>query len=620
MVVCGSGQFDALQRGSGVAQLTVNDSQRRLEGILASAMDAIIAVDESQRIVLFNPAAEKMFQCPAGEAMGGPISRFVPERFRHGHDDHIGRFRETGVTNRQMGSLGAISGLRANGQEFPIEASISHALVGNERLATVILRDITERMTMLDALSEARLRLEGIVNSAMDAIITVNEAHMVVLFNPAAERMFGFSQDDVVGRPLAQLLPEPTREFHGDYIRRFVETGVTNRKMGALGAVRGLRANGEEFPIEASISHIEVGREQLATVILRDITDRRATEEARNLLAREVDHRAKNALAVARSLVSLTRADTKEAFASAVQGRISALARAHSLLADSGWQGAELAVTIEGELEPYIRPGQCRLHGPSIILRAASVQPISLLLHELATNACKYGSLVNEHGVIEIDWRLGKDGELEIEWRERGGPEVRPPDTRGFGSILLTQVVRRQLDGEIQVLWNPAGIQVTLAVPGSKFFLDRRKGRDGALTPRVDVLDPTPIDPRILVVEDEALIALELDSGLSKLGWTVLGPASSLDEGMQYLDQTQFLMAAVLDVNLNGRNVYPLAEALLRRNIPFIFCTGYDVVDLDGRFKDAPVMHKPVDIALLDRKLTGLVRLARSPAGAVPLH
>ncbi len=125
---------------------------------------------------------------------------------------------------------------------------------------------------------------------------------------------------------------------------------------------------------------------------------------------------------------------------------------------------------------------------------------------------------------------------------------------------------------------------------------------------------------RILVVEDEALIALELNSGLSNLGWTVLGPAASLDEGMRMVDQTQDLIAAVLDVNLDGRSVYPLAQVLQDRNIPFVFCTGYDVVDLDGRFKDAPVMHKPVDISLLDRKLTGLIALARSPAAAVPIH
>ena len=603
------------------------ENQIRLDGILASVKDAVIAMDEGQHIVLFNPAAELMFGRLAGEAMGTQVAQFFSVASRDGHDGLIGCFREAGMADPLAAPLITIGGLRANGDEFPIEASISFAPIGADRLATVILRDLTERSSAFDEqLGGARRRLEGIVESAMDAIITVDERHRIILFNPAAEQMFGLTREEAVDQPLTMLMPERLRGTHEAHIRHFIETGVTNRKMGALGAVSGLRANGEEFPIEASISHIEVGGEHLATVILRDISERRATEDARNLLAREVDHRAKNALAVARSLICLTRADTKEGFATAVEGRISALARAHSLLADSRWQGAELAATIESELAPYIQPGQSRLKGPSVVLRAAAVQPISLVLHELATNACKYGALKREHGVIELDWSVREDGMLEVNWRERGGPAVRTPDTRGFGSVLLSQVIHRQLDGELAVDWAPAGVQVTMLLPAAKFFLDRRTGRSDDLEPwtwslGAGELDAGPIESRILIVEDEALIALELNSGLSRLGWTVMGPASSLDEGLKMADQAQDLIAAVLDVNLDGRSVFPLAQALQDRSIPFVFCTGYDVVDLDGRFKDAPVMHKPVDISLLDRKLTGLIALARSPApAAVPLH
>ena len=583
-------------------------------------------MDAAQCIVLFNPAAERMFGCLAEDAMGTQVARFISEASRDGRDGLVGCFREAGIADPVEGPLATIMGLRANGDEFPIEVSISYALIGAQRLATVILRDITERSSVFDEqLGGAQRRLEGIVDSAMDAIITVDERHRIILFNPAAERMFGLTREEAIDQPLTMLMPERLRATHDDHIRHFTETGVTNRKMGALGAVSGLRANGEEFPIEASISHIEVGGEHLATVILRDISERRATEDARNLLAREVDHRAKNALAVARSLICLTRADTKEGFAKAVEGRISALARAHSLLADSRWQGAELAATIESELAPYVQPGQSRMNGPSVVLRAAAVQPISLVLHELATNACKYGALKHEHGVVELTWSVRAEGSLEFHWRERGGPAVQVPSTRGFGSVLLSQVIQRQLDGELDVEWAAEGVHVTLLLPASRFFLDRRTGRSEPLESwkwslGAGEIDAGPIDSRILVVEDEALIALELNSGLSNLGWTVLGPAASLDEGMRMVDQTQDLIAAVLDVNLDGRSVYPLAQVLQDRNIPFVFCTGYDVVDLDGRFKDAPVMHKPVDISLLDRKLTGLIALARSPAAAVPIH
>src|ERR1700741_908079 len=149
------------------------ETTKRLEGIVGSAMDGIITVNDKQRGVLFNPAAERMFGLPAAEALGQHISRFMPERFREAHAGHIGRFAETGVTNRQMGALGAISGLRANGEGLPIEASISQVQVGGERLATVILRDITERKASEDALVASQRRMEGIVESAMDALITI---------------------------------------------------------------------------------------------------------------------------------------------------------------------------------------------------------------------------------------------------------------------------------------------------------------------------------------------------------------------------------------------------------------------------------------------------------------
>lgn len=146
----------------------------------------------------------------------------------------------------------------------------------------------------------------------MDAIITINEDQRVILFNPAAEQMFGVSTDEALGESISRFIPERFRRGHDQHILRFGDTGVTGRRMGALGAISGLRSDGTEFPIEASISQVDTGKERLATVILRDITERLANEEARLLLAREVDHRAKNALAVVQALVSLTTAPTVE--------------------------------------------------------------------------------------------------------------------------------------------------------------------------------------------------------------------------------------------------------------------------------------------------------------------
>jgi PAS domain S-box-containing protein len=584
------------------------DTMRRLEGIVASAMDGIITINDRQEVILFNPAAERMFGIPVTEALGQPITRFMPERFRATHTAHIHRFAINGVTSRQMGSLGAISGLRANGEEFPIEASISQVEVGDERLATVILRDITERKAAEDALIESRRRMEGIVESAMDAMITVDEDQRVVLFNPAAERMFGVLALDAIGAPLIQFIPQRFRDGHAEHIRRFKETGVTNRRMGALGTVSGLRANGEEFPVEASISQVEIAGARIATVILRDIAERKVNEEARLLLAREVDHRAKNVLAVVQALVSLTQATTQEEFVAAVRGRVSALGRAHSLLAENRWEGGDMRQIVVDETAPYHKPGQIHVTGSALVLGPHAVQPLSLLIHEMATNAVKYGALSVAEGRVEIEWRILPDQSLELCWSEHGGPRVQEPASRGFGSTLVREVATRQLAGSIDVAWPPAGVRLVATLPSSVY---RSEVHRAAPVVKEDRPEAPRINPtgRLLVVEDEALIALELCKNLTQLGWDIVGPASTIEEALRLIDEGPMPDAAVLDVNLCGRPVYPLAEHLQALGVPFVFCTGYQRLEHQG-FSSSPIVRKPVNIGMLDGELRRLGRAA----------
>ncbi len=576
------------------------ETMQRLEGIVASAMDGLITIDDAQRVVLFNPAAERMFGLPAAEALGRHISHFMPERYRETHAAHIQRFAQTGVTNRQMGSLGAISGLRANGEEFPIEASISQVQVGGERLATVILRDITERKAAEDALVESRRRMEGIVESAMDALITVDEQQRIILFNPAAERMFGVLSADAVGAPIERFIPERFRSGHAEHIRRFKMAGVTNRRMGALGAVSGLRANGEEFPVEASISQVEIGGVQLATVILRDIAERKASEEARDLLAREVDHRAKNALAVVQAVVSLTRAANKEDFIAAVRGRVAALGRAHSLLAQNRWEGGDLAQIVADEMAGYGADGQVSAKGSHALLPPNVVQPISLLIHELATNAVKYGALSVDAGRVEIGWAILPTGDLRLYWNETGGPATQEPASLGFGSTLVKEVATRQLGGALRIDWPTGGMRLVATLPSSAY-------RPGVPVSAATGQSPNAVETRkrgrVLVVEDESLIAMAICQDLAALGWDIVGPAANIEEARRLMETASLPDAAVLDVNLGGKLVYPLAEWLQSRRVPFVFCSGYEQLEVDRAFDICPHVRKPVDVHLLDSAL-----------------
>ncbi len=155
-----------------------------------------------------------------------------------------------------MGSQMVLMALRADGEEFPIEASISQHIEDGRKLFTVILRDVTERVRAEALLARSEARLRGILDSAMDAIITVDESQHIVLFNAAAEAMFGCPKEEAIGAPLAWFIPERFRAAHGDHVRSFGETGTASRRMGAQRIVTGLRRNGEEFPIDASISQV----------------------------------------------------------------------------------------------------------------------------------------------------------------------------------------------------------------------------------------------------------------------------------------------------------------------------------------------------------------------------
>ncbi len=258
----------------------LEDVEARVAAILDSTMDAVITVDEEQRVVLFNAAAEKAFLWPRGAVLGQPLDMLLPQRLHAAHRGHIERFAGTGVSSRRMGEATHLVGLRANGQEFPVEATISQLSENGRRLFTVILRDVTERQRAQDLLSQSEARLRSILDSAMDAIITVDESQHIVLFNAAAETVFGCPRDQAIGAPLAWFIPERFRRDHAAHLRHFGETGTSSRRMGAQRIVTGLRRNGEEFPIDASISHVSQNGEKFYTVILRDVTERVRAEEA----------------------------------------------------------------------------------------------------------------------------------------------------------------------------------------------------------------------------------------------------------------------------------------------------------------------------------------------------
>ena len=330
-----------------------------------------------------------------------------------------------------------------------------------------------------------------------------------------------------------------------------------------------------------------------------DITERKQAEDRQMLLAREVDHRARNALAVVQAIVRLTRESTQQAYVQAVEGRIQALAQAHTLLSNSRWRGADIARLVDEELAPYRHKneGRLKVEGPSMLLAPEKAQNLALALHELATNSAKYGALSAASGRLEVSWQNMR-GNLILQWRESGGPTVVPPTTQGFGTKIMNASIKHQLGGNVLMDWQPTGLHCTLQILNDPSALDVSKSA------RSENLVPFPAGGkrRVLLVEDEALVGMMMRDILVENGLFVVGPCCTLAEALATISATE-VDCAILDLNLGGETVYPLAEVLSARSVPFLFVTGYGRESIEERFKIVPIIHKPVVRDSLERHL-----------------
>jgi two-component sensor histidine kinase/DNA-binding response OmpR family regulator len=414
-----------------------------------------------------------------------------------------------------------------------------------------------------------------------------------------------------------------------DHVRALIHPEDWERLRAALASVsehgqtyqtefRVHRPNGElRWCIGAAAASIDsTGRVVGLSGVTVDITDRKSAEDRQTLLVREVDHRARNALAVVQSIIRLTRAESKEAYIAAVEGRITALSRAHVLLSQSRWQGANLSRILDEELDPYRRSEAEKIltSGPEVFLEPATAQILALALHELATNAAKYGALSSSSGRVMLSWELGPSC-LVLQWIESGGPNVQPPRSEGYGTRVIGASVERQLDGCATFDWHPDGLRFTMSIPlGEKAKPEEAAPGDRRTPPEGNGAAPRQVMPgnRLLLVEDEALTGMMMSDMLTELGFDVIGPFGRVADAMAAVGREDF-QAAVLDVNLDGEMVYPVADAVLARGVPFVFVTGYSAEGIDRRFAQVPVLQKPIERQMLQNVFVdGARRLAEA--------
>ena len=342
-------------------------------------------------------------------------------------------------------------------------------------------------------------------------------------------------------------------------------------------------------------------RVSLLQVVLRRIEaaarERAKAHDRDKLLMAELDHRVKNTLANIQALViqSSRSAVSVTAFVEGLDKRIHSMAKAHSLLTQSRWEGVSVEGLLREELEAYgLASGAVSLAGDDAVLTPKSALALSLALHELATNAAKYGAFSVANGSVAVRWHVRDDLGLGLSWTEAGGPPVVPPTRRGFGSSLIERALTLETGGRATVDYRPGGVVCDVVLPRSSLIDLTVKPLARAEPVKIEIAqDSIPATPRLLIVEDSYLLIMTLENMCKELGWQIVGPATRVAEAMK-MARAETFDAALLDVNLDGEMSWEIADVLTARGIPFAFSTGYDQTDiLPDRLAGSLVLAKP---------------------------
>jgi PAS domain S-box-containing protein len=348
---------------------------------------------------------------------------------------------------------------------FACHASPRHDAAGLFLGLTGVTHDVTASVLAEAGLREAEARSRTMLDAAPFSVIVIDtETHEILDVNEYACQDYGYSAEEfrrlrigdidtltcpeaIRARGRAHAVRPGTQEFEAQHRRKSGEL------RDVLVRVQSVLLDGRRVTFGAHL----------------DITGRKADEVRQRLLMRELDHRSRNALAVVQAALRLTPRADAESYARAVEGRVRALARAHTLLAENRWDGAELRALLEAELEPFLAAQRVELAGPPVTLQPAGTQSLAMALHELATNAMKHGALSVPDGRIHVGWSIAAPSSLVLHWVERGGPPLAgPPARSSFGSRLLDTTIRHQLGGKLELRWEAGGLACEIAFPLDK--------------------------------------------------------------------------------------------------------------------------------------------------------
>jgi light-regulated signal transduction histidine kinase (bacteriophytochrome)/CheY-like chemotaxis protein len=372
---------------------------------------------------------------------------------------------------------------------------------------------------------------------------------------------------------------------------------------------------GQSLPWEQSDRlTAEALRISLLEVVLRltevAARERAAAADRQRLLIAELNHRVKNILGLISALVSQGRdkEETLTSFVTGLQGRIRALAFAHDQAAQDG--AGSISQLFENETAPYRRNqlGAIVCNGPPVAIDAQAFSVLALVVHEMATNAAKYGALSVPNANLTVAWRLDELGNCVIEWQESGGPAVQSPGRTGFGTTLIERQIPFELNGETDVHYELTGLRARFVIP-AKHVVENSAPMPLAATSRPEYpsVAATLSGLDILLVEDSLLIALDAETMLRNSGAASVEVVNNAGAALAYITSNS-CSAAVLDINLGRGTSMPVADELAKRGIPFIFASGYsDPAMIPERHRHVTIVGKPYSAAGLSRAISEAV-------------
>jgi PAS domain S-box-containing protein len=579
------------------------EATARLAAIVTSSSDAIVSKTLDGKVMSWNDGAVKLFGFSAEEMIGQSIRRLIPADRQEEEDFILAR-----ITAGQ--DIKHYETVRLHKDGRPIDVSVTVSCMrnaaGNIIGASKIARDITERKRATAAWLASEARFRGIYERARTGIAIMNLDGRFQSCNPAYSAMLGYTEEE-----LRELICDGL--IHPD--DRTTNSVQQNRLL--AGEISSFEIVSRYFSKEGNIlwghRHISLlydaeNRPANILALVTDITERKRHEEQISLLLREVNHRAKNMLALVQSVARQTAATEPQDFIGRFGERIQALAASQDLLVRNEWKGADLQELIRSQLAHFkdLIGNRIKLRGPSLFVSASAAQTFGMTVHELATNAGKYGALSSGDGRVGVNWGLerGEGGEenFVMSWREQGGSPVTTPSQAGFGSTVLVRMAKLSLDAQVELDYALSGLTWRLQCPIEKVLEGRGPAAIVKTSKPFSNSTGQNARPRILVVEDEALMALEIAQVLAEAGFDIVGPASAVAPALELVKHVG-CDAAVLDINLGSETSEPVARELNHCGTPFVTLSGYSQDQLPRAFCSAPPLTKPLRPKLLVAEL-----------------